>query len=71
MSPRQQKEFFEKHLNKQILLVDRMGDENHVTVVAVRDTLFVVKFPWGALLDIDYKDNEYDFKPTNSKRNSN
>jgi hypothetical protein len=63
MTAKQHKEFLEKRINKQITLIDRMGDEYHVTVIAVRDTLFVVKFPWGSLLDISYEDNEYDFKP--------
>lgn len=70
MTHKAQREFFEKHLNKQILLVDRMWDNHYVTVVAVRDHLVVVKFQGGYLLDISFDDNEYDFKPTNSKRNS-
>ena len=63
MTAKQQKEFLEQRLNKQVTLIDRMGDEYHVTVIAVRDALFVVKFPWSSLLDIAYNDNEYDFKP--------
>jgi len=63
MSEKQQREFLEKHLHKQITLIDRIGDEHSVTVVTVRDHLFVVKFQWGALLDIAFNDHEYDFKP--------
>lgn len=62
MSEKQQREFLEQRVHQQITLIDRLGDEHHVTVVAVRDHLFVVKFPWGALLDIAFSDNEYDFK---------
>lgn len=62
MSEKLQREFFEQHLHKQIILIDRLGDEHHVTVTAVRDHLAIVRFPWGSLLDINFNDTEYDFK---------
>jgi hypothetical protein len=62
MTAKAQKEWLEQRIGKQIQLIDRLDDTHHVTVIAVRDSLFVVKFTWGGLLDIAYNNDEYDFK---------
>lgn len=56
------KEFLHTRIDKKIVLIDRIGAESHVTLVAVGDSHFTIRRPWGSLANIDYLDEDYDIK---------
>lgn len=56
------KEFLATRVGTRITLIDRIGKESHVMLLAVGDTHFTIRRPWGSRDNIDYTDEEYDIK---------